>query len=358
MQVKEKIDIPLPKVIQRSFVKDAAEKVALQRLRTLKLAEELKNITEACRRGSMDRNSFYEWKRRYQLHGIDGLVDLPPIPKSHPKTTPLHVRDTVIELSLKQPAWGSKRLALELEAQGMKISNWTVHSILKKAKLATRFERMLRLEAEALKGVELPKEQLAMLEKLNPCFKERHIESQKPGDLVGFDTFLVGTFKGIGRVYLYTAVDTFGSYAFGMLATERTALCAAQFLYGQVIPFYEAHSLKFEAALTDNGTEFCGTAEHPFEEVLFLSDIKHKRTRVRRPQSNGFTERFHRTILDEFFRTEMRRRTFDTLESLELAIQQWLCHYNLERRHQGYRNMGKTPYQMIEAATTNVRQES
>jgi transposase InsO family protein len=359
MEVKDrKVDIPSSKVIERSFVKDASEKIALQRLRTLKLAEELKNISEACRRGSMDRTSFYEWKRRYQLHGLDGLLDQPPVPKSHPKTTPTHVRDAVIELSFKHPSWGSKRAALELTAEGMTISNWTVQSILNKAKLGTRFERMLRLEAEALKGAELPKDQIELIEKLNPCFKERHIQSKKPGDLVGFDTFFVGTFKGIGRVYLYTAVDTFGSYAFGMLATARTALCAAQLLYGQVIPFYEAHKLKFEAALSDNGTEFCGTQEHAFEEVLYLSGIKHKRTRVRRPQSNGFTERFHRTILDEFFRTEMRRRTFDSLESLELAVQQWLCYYNLERPHQGYRNMGKTPYQIVEAHLQSVKQES
>ena len=228
------------------------------------------------------------------------------------------------------------------------VSNYTVQRVLNKAGQGTKFQRYLALEEEALKGVELPAEQLRTLERLNPCFKERHVESSKPGDLVSFDTFYVGLFKGIGRVYLFTAVDTYGSYAFGSLATERTALRAAELLYGQVAPFYEAHGLKFENVLTDNGTEFCGTEDHAFEATLFELKVGHRRTKIKRPQTNGFVERFHRTILDEFFRVELRKRQFSSLNDLDHALQSWICHYNVSRTHQGYRNRGKTPYQTIE----------
>lgn len=44
--------------------KDTTLKVARQRLRVLEMAETLGNISEACRRSSMDHVSFYEWKRR------------------------------------------------------------------------------------------------------------------------------------------------------------------------------------------------------------------------------------------------------------------------------------------------------
>ncbi len=358
MELKNSIDIAGPKVLNRSFVKDPGEKLALQRLKILELARTLGNVTEACRRGQMDRGSFYDWKRRYQTHGLDGLKDLPPVHKSHPQTTPEPVRAAVRALSLEHPSWGSKRLSNELGKQGMRISNFAVHGILRKAGLATRFDRFLRLEEEALKGVELPVEVLRKMEATNPAFKERHVESKRPGELVSFDTFYVGLFKGVGRVYLHTAVDTFGSYAFGMLATERNAKRATELLYAQVLPFFESHGLTLEAILTDNGTEFCGNEAHPFEAILYKLGIQHRTTQVKRPQTNGFVERFHRTILDEFFRVELRKRPFETLDDLEQALQEWICYYNVERSHQGYRNLGKTPYETVERFATTAVQDA
>jgi transposase-like protein len=59
--------------------RDAAIKLAQSRLSVIELARELGNVTEACRRRGLDRTSFYEWKRRFQTQGFDGLKDLPPI---------------------------------------------------------------------------------------------------------------------------------------------------------------------------------------------------------------------------------------------------------------------------------------
>lgn len=356
MKLKEKIDIAGPKAINRSFVKDPLEKLALQRLRILELSESLGNVSEACRRGGMDRTSFYEWKRRYQTHGLEGLLDLPPVHKSHPFAKPDHVREAILAHSRDAPSKGSKRISSELAQQGIMVSNFTVQGVLNKAGLGTKFQRFLRLEEKLLEGIEMPPEQIRTLEKLNPCLKERHVESSRPGELVSFDTFYVGMFKGVGRVYLHTAVDTFGSYAFGMLSTERNSQRASELLYGQVVPFYEAHGLVLGAVLTDNGTEFCGNEDHKFESLLFTLGVEHRRTKVKRPQTNGFVERFHRTILDEFFRVELRKHAFLTLEDLELVLQPWICYYNTGRPHQGYRNRGNTPYTTVEEALTVIQQ--
>ncbi len=62
--------------------------------------EHLGSVSEACRRKGMHRNSFYEWKRRFQTHGFEGLKDLPPIHKTHPQTTPDEVVQRILELSL------------------------------------------------------------------------------------------------------------------------------------------------------------------------------------------------------------------------------------------------------------------
>ena len=57
--------------------------------------------------------------------------------------------------------------------------------------------------------------------KANPCYCEQHVESSLPGELLAQDTFFVGTFKGVGKVYLHTVVDTYGSYAFSILHTSK-----------------------------------------------------------------------------------------------------------------------------------------
>ena len=83
-------------------------------------------------------------------------------------------------------------------------------------------QRWLALEtANAGKAIEITPEQAAFLEKLNPCFRERHVESSAPGELLSADTFFVGSLKGVGKVYLHAVVDTFGSYAFGFLHVSK-----------------------------------------------------------------------------------------------------------------------------------------
>lgn len=83
---------------------DAGTKLAQQRLSVLQLARELGKSAEACRQRGLDRTSFYEWKRRFQTQGFDGLRDLPPIHKSHPQNAPEAVVERIKSLALERPA--------------------------------------------------------------------------------------------------------------------------------------------------------------------------------------------------------------------------------------------------------------
>jgi len=74
----------------------------------LDLAQTLGNITAACRKRGVSRTQFYEWKRRYQTHGMEGLKDLPPIPKHHPFSTPKAVVERIKSLALKNPSRGCR----------------------------------------------------------------------------------------------------------------------------------------------------------------------------------------------------------------------------------------------------------
>jgi transposase InsO family protein len=162
--------------------------------------------------------------------------------------------------------------------------------------MATMYDRLLKLEEKAAsEPIELTAEQVALIEKANPCYRERHVESSRPGELLAQDTFFVGHLKGVGKVYLQAVVDTYGSYAFGFLHTGKLPECAVAVLHNDVLPFYKELGLDVQVILIDNGREYCGKDTHPYELYLALNDIEHRRTKVGRPQTNGFLERFNRT---------------------------------------------------------------
>ncbi len=327
---------------------NAEEKVARHRMSVLELADALGNVSEACRRRGMTRTQFYEDKRRFQTHGLAGLKDLPPVHRTHPQTTPQPVVERILALSLEHPAWGCCRLSAMLKLEGTSVSSPTIQTILAKHGMATRYERLLKLEERAAgEGITLTAEQVALIERANPAFAERHVESGRPGELLSQDLFYVGHLKGVGKVYLDAVVDTYGSYAFGFLHTGKLPEAAAAVVHNDVLPFYADRGLTVGAILTDNGKEYCGTDAHPYELYLALAEIEHRRTKVRHPWTNGFVERFHRTALDEFFRTAFRTAFYASVEALQADLDAWLVHYNTERPHLGYRNHGKRPLDTI-----------
>jgi transposase InsO family protein len=328
----------------------ANKKIAQKRVTLLQLAEQLRNVSQACRHHGVSRSQFYEYKRAFQERGFEGLMDQPPIPKTFPHETPPEVKQKVITASLTHPAWGPVHISDHLRLEGVSVSPSTVRNIWLKEDMETRYKRLLRLEEEKSgQDVALSEEQIKLLEKANPCFRERNVESPYPGYLLSQDTFLVGTLKGIGRVYLQAVVDTFGSFAFGKLYTSKLPETAVDILYDRVLPFYQEHALGVEHILTDNGREYCGRPMiHPYQIFIEFNDIQHRKTKVATPRTNGFVERFNRTVLDEFFRETFRTKFYGSVEELQQDLDQWVHYYNYERPHRGYRNKGRRPIETIE----------
>jgi transposase InsO family protein len=101
-----------------------------------------------------------------------------------------------------------------------------------------------------------------------------------------------------------------------------------------------------EHLLTDNGREYCGRPlHHPFELFLTISHVEHGRTQVGSPQTNGFCERFHRTVKEEFFSVAFRKTLCASVDQLQDDLNRYLDFYNRERAHRGYRTQVRTPYQ-------------
>ena len=174
------------------------------------------------------------------------------------------------------------------------------------------------------------------------------IESPHPGYLGSQDTFYVGTIKGVGRIYQQTFVDTHSKWAAAKLYTTKTPITAEDLLNDRVLPFFSEHKMGIIRMLTDRGTEYCGKVEtHDYELYLAVNDIEHTKSKARHPQTNGICERFHKTMLNEFYQVAFRRKLYHSLEELQTDLDAWLKEYNMERTHQGKMCCGRTPMQTL-----------
>lgn len=335
-----------------------AEKIARRKLTLLQLAQELGNVSKACKIVGYSRQQFYEIRRNFQLYGAEGLLDQLPGPKGpHPNRVSEEVEKAILAHALEHPTHGAQRTADELLLQGVQVSSGGVRGVWSRHGLTTKHERLLRLEETAKKRkLKLTEEQIRALERFDPEFRERQIEVHFPGDLVAVDTFFVGTLKGVGKVYLQGVLDCFSRHAWGRLYTSKLPLTAVQILNNDVLPFFEEHGIRVRTVLSDNGREYCGRPDqHPYELFLQLEEIEHRTTKVRRPQSNGFIERFHRTLLDEHFRVKGRTTWYETVEEMQTDLDAYFEVYNRKRPHRGRGMEGRTPYTVFKAGLKEAK---
>lgn len=322
------------------------DKIARRKLSLLELAGELQNVSKACKVMGYSRQQFYEIRRNFQTLGVAGLIDkLPGAKGPHPNRVTAEIEQAVLDYCLDHPCHGPLRVAQDLALKGIHVSSTGVRGVWSRHNILTKHERLLRLErSQGERKIELTESQIKLLERFSPEFRDRHIEAPFTGALVGVDTFFVGAMKGIGKIYLQTAIDCHSRYAWARMYTNKMPVTAVHLLNTDVLPTFEANGAKISAVLSDNGREFCGRPDaHPYELFLQLEEIEHRTTRVRRPQSNGFVERLHRTLLDEHFRVEGRKTWFETVEEMQTALDAYLVMYNTQRPHQGRGMNGRTP---------------
>jgi len=317
----------------------------------LNLAEELGNVSQACRVMGLSRDTFYRYKAAVDQGGVEALISKDRRRPNLKNRVDEHTESAVVAYAVEEPAHGQVRASNELRKKGVFISPSGVRSVWLRHRLARFKDRLRTLEEKMAKEkLILTESQIQALERKKQDDEAcGEIETAHPGYLGSQDTFYVGTLKGVGRIYQQTFIDTYAKVGFAKLYTTKTPITAADLLNDRVLPFYEEHQLPLLRILTDRGTEYCGKAEtHDYQLYLAINDIDHSKTKARSPQTNGICERFHKTILQDFYQVTFRKKIYRDLETLQTDLDQWLFKYNHQRTHQGKMCCGRTPMETLE----------
>jgi len=315
--------------------------IAHRRRRLLELAEELGNVSAACRQLGVSRTRFYEWKRLAEAYGLDALTPKARRRPQLPNATPTHVTSELLSLAVIEPTLGCRQYADRLADLGWSISKTTVQKVLVEHGLGRRVQRVGRAAAIAAATTGLVTEAGSDDRLFGFC----HFAAY-PGDLVALDSFYIGNLKGVGKVYQLTAIDTATRWAMvAIIGGTPDGAATARFI-DQVVRRFRRFGIGVRAVLTDNGPEYKAAG---FRARLAAKGIAHHRIPPRSPNHNAVCERFQGTVLQECWRPAFHRRRFTSSTQLQAEADAWLVRYNTRRRNHSEFMRGRTPRQVLDS---------
>jgi transposase InsO family protein len=312
------------------------------RVRTLALAQEI-GVGAACRMQGIHRSTYYRWKRVADRHGLDLLRPRERRTPRMPNAVPAHIEQRVIGLALAFPGNGPQFISDQLRREkwgGIKISANGVHRVLRRHGLNTRSKRL-----GLVAGYAAPPETVQLnRDEEEP---ERHLEVDRPGQMIQFDCFYVGRLAGSkGVCWQYTATDVYSAFTWAELHnTDRVP--AARFtsaLARRVAAELADRGWRPEVFMTDNGSEFRSA---DFDAACRSAGVEHRRIRAGRPQTNGCVERVQQTILNECWKPAFARFLIPRYTGLRRDLDDYLCTYNTDRPHRGRHTKGRTPDEVL-----------
>lgn len=282
---------------------------------------------DICYKYRVSKKWFYKLRNRFLSEGYEGLRDRVRDNSNRPHRVGWEQKLRILDYVYYNPTHGPDRIA---EDPSIGVSHGAVWNCLKKEGLNTRMKR--RLWAELQGRPILTKKEHAIL-----LAKNRHVESYSPGELVSVDTFTVSV-KNLGKIWQYTACDTYSSYGLAKIYRERTSDNAIDFIINHVVK--RSPPEKIRRVLTDQGSEFYNArfkeTESAFTRALRLYSIRHSVTKVAHPWTNGYAERLNQTIWQEFYLGRLNR-PYTSLDELNEELDSFMRYYNFNRVHSGYK---------------------
>ena len=267
-----------------------------------------------------------KWVVRFQMAGLDGLLDRSSRPHRSPRRLPESLVSRVVEL--RRGHMPGYQISLRCG-----LSSASVSRILRRARLSRWRD-------------------------LHPRPPIVRYEHPRPGDLLhldikGMTRFGQVSLRGDGRLRgknkhpgllaLHVAIDDHSRMAFTQLLPDQKAETTIAFLHS-ALDFFATHGIGVRALLTDNGSCYRSSQ---FRHACLLSKLQHHRTRPYTPRTNGKAERFIQTALREW---AYAKHWTDSLER-DLYLQPWTDYYNHQRPH-GSLNY-KPPISRSETGTTS-----
>jgi transposase InsO family protein len=311
------------------------------RLQLFALAAE-RGVSEACRLMGVHRSTYYRWKRQVDRHGLEMLRPRERRRPVMPNQFSVLVEQKIVAFALGHPGLGPRRIASRLARPawgGLLVSPDGVYKTLVRHGLNTRARRLALVA-----GYRAPMQPPAEPE------PAPHIDTDRPGELVGIDCFFVGRLHGAkGPVWQITAIDTYSSFAWADLVTtgpKGPTVAQTSALARRVAAELRQADWQLERVLTDNGTEF-GRREFG---ARLPAGVHHSQIRSGRPQTNGHVERLHRTILEECWRPAFARYLQVRFSGLRRDLAHYLHDYNFEREHHGRQTAGRRPADLVYGA--------
>jgi transposase InsO family protein len=292
-------------------------------------------IARAAERFQVARTTATKWSQRYRELGPAGMVDRSSRPHRSPRRTPQPVVRRIVHLRWR------KRLGPVAIAARVGLAPSTVHRVL----VACRINRLWHVDR-------VTGEPIRRYEKTRPG-ELVHVDIKKLGNIpdgggwrkLGPDQGLrnrqdhrdptrprkVPGRPNLGYCYVHSAVDDYSRLAYSEALDDETAATALAF-WARARAFFAGHGITVERVLTDNGSAY---VSHAWRDAHAELGIKHSRTRVRRPQTNGKVERLNRTLLEEW----AYNRLYTSEKGRRAALSGWLHHYNHHRPHTALGNL-------------------
>jgi transposase InsO family protein len=310
------------------------------RLRLFTLAEELGNVSAACRAMGVDRSTYYRLKAKTDRWGLEALRIRERRRPRMPNEIGPQLEQRIVALALGHPGYGPRRIAAELAREkwgGIRVSEHGVWRVLCRVGLNTRNKRLALIARHHDRYERKP-----------PLPEpERHIDASEPGEKVQLDCFYVGRLSGTkGTVWQYTAIDVASAFTWAELRTsERNPRARhTRELVHRVARELAAAGWKLRELTTDNGSEF---RAREFRDEVCRLGARQRFIRAGRPNSNGCVERVQLTILEECWRPAFARSLVPKTTALAKDLDAYLRTYNFDRAHTGRLTQGRVPGDVV-----------